>query len=288
MEITVKELQHELFGILMDFDRLCSEFGIQYSLGAGTLLGAVRHKGFIPWDDDIDLYLTRDNYNRLMSLGDDVFEKRGYYLQRSFSKDWTFGYAKLRKNNTTYIEYYQHKNRGMHQGVFIDLIPIDNLSDNRMYRKMQWYAYRILAAKSLGQRGYNTDSAPKKAAMAVSQLAPSFLLRKICIDEKDSGSGYVHSFFCAAHRPERNSYPRQWFERYERLPFEGAMLPVVSNYADVLTTQYGDYLKLPPEEERVAALHAIVIDLNRAWSDEEIEAAIIKFEASKKKAEEKQ
>ncbi len=270
--VTVRELQNSLLGILLDFDKLCSDFGIQYSLAAGTLLGAVRHHGFIPWDDDVDVFLSRENYDRLLAIDDSEWMERGYTFQRSFTPAWPLGFSKLCKNGTTCIENYQHKNRNQHCGIFIDLMPVDNLSNNAIYRKMQWYSYILLTAKALGKRGYTTTSIIKKVAMVLSQIIPTSVLKKICINRNNTTSKDVHSFFGAARVYAKNIFPRGVFDKYSYLEFEGHMLPVVEKYDLVLRIQYGDYMKLPSEKERVAARHVEAVDLHRTWSEEEIKA----------------
>ena len=269
--VTVKDLQIVLFNILKDFDSICKENDIQYSLAAGTLLGAVRHKGFIPWDDDIDLFLSRDNYDKLLKLDNSVFQNRGYTLQKAFSKSWASTYSKLCKNNTTYIENYQYKNKDQHHGIFIDLMPIDHLSDKHIMQLTQWYCYRLLTAKTLYKRGYTTDSKKKKLTMLLSQLLPSKPMIAICTNRKGIHSTLVHSFFGGARTMKKNIFPKNLVDGYQTLEFENVFFPVFTGYHDILTIQYGDYMKLPPENERVAALHAQAIDLNRSWSDMEIQ-----------------
>lgn len=270
-EITIRDLQMALLGILEEFDCLCNDYNLQYTFAAGTLLGAVRHKGFIPWDDDMDLFMPRDSFDKLMNIDDESIAQRGYTLQRPFTKTWPSGYAKFCKNNTTYIENYQYKNKDQHHGIFIDIIPVDNLSDNTLRQKLQWISYRIITAKALANRGYSTNSFVKKAAMTIAKGIPNSTLKKIVINTEEKTSKKVHCFFGVAHYFERNIFPRETFENYVRIDFEGRKFPVMENYKDVLTTQYGDYMKLPPKNERVAAVHAVAIDLTRSWSDEEIE-----------------
>lgn len=274
-EITVRDLQNALLGVLEDFDCLCNDYNLQYSLAAGTLLGAVRHKGFIPWDDDMDLFMPRESFDKLMCIDDADLTKRGYTLQRPFTRTWPSGYGKICKNNTTYIENYQYKNKDQHHGIFVDIIPVDNLSDNIFLQKLQWVSYRIITAKALANRGYSTKSFGKKIAMALAKGLPSNALNKIVINSKEKTSKKVHCFFGVAHYFERNVFPREIFEHYVRIEFEGEKFPVMEKYRDVLTTQYGDYMKLPPENERIAALHAVAIDLTRSWSDEEIDKVML-------------
>ena len=270
-DVTVRELQLALLDVLKDTDILCREYNLCYSLGAGTLLGAVRHKGFIPWDDDIDIFMPRDSFDRLMQLDDEVFSQRGYTLQRPFTRAWPSGYGKICKNNTTYIENYRSKNKDQHHGIFVDIFPIDNLSDQPAVQKLQWAAYRVFTAKALANRGYSTKSPWKKVAMALVKGLPTTALQEIVIARNQQTSKMVHCFFGVAYVFEESIFPREIFEHYQKLEFEGFEFPVVENYNEALTILYGDYMKLPPEEERIAALHAVAVDLTRAWSDEEIE-----------------
>lgn len=122
-------LHKTLLEILNDFDSFCRSNNIQYSLAYGTVLGAVRHKGFIPWDDDLDVMMTRENYNKFLWLYKD---NEKYTLQKE-QIDYPLYFSKLRKNETTFIENikYRKKWKNIHQGIYIDIFPEDKVAKNK-------------------------------------------------------------------------------------------------------------------------------------------------------------
>ena len=136
MSNTVKDLQCVLFDMLVQIDEICKENGVRYSLSSGTVLGAVRHKGFIPWDDDLDLMLMRDEYEKFLRIPQEAFSSRGLTLQKEYDTTWPLTFSKVRKNNTTYIERRLDVLEGAHLGVYIDIFPVDNLSDNALHATM--------------------------------------------------------------------------------------------------------------------------------------------------------
>lgn len=265
MPNTVKDLQRVLFEILVQIDEVCKENGICYSLSSGTVLGAVRHKGFIPWDDDLDLMFMRDEYERFLKIPQEEFSSRGLTLQKEYDKTWPLTFSKVRKNNTTYIERSVDVLEGTHLGVYIDIFPVDNLSDNAVYAAMQWHVFHLLAAKCLGKRGYKTNLWKKKFAMAISRFLPVEPMLTFVKNEKETNTKNVHAFLGAAVVREKTIYPRNLFESYTEIDFEGRNFSVISGYKEYLEITYGDYMKLPSEEERKTALHAEVVDLNTSY-----------------------
>lgn len=157
-EATLKEHQEALYRLLRMFDSICQKHNISYTLFAGTMLGAIRHQGFIPWDDDLDVMMLREDYERFLKLAQTELDSEVYFLQKEFSEHWPLFFSKLRLNNTACLEKYHPKDPCIHQGVYIDIFPCDNASDNSFIRKMQFLASKIVIAKALYKRGYETDS----------------------------------------------------------------------------------------------------------------------------------
>lgn len=183
-----------LLEMLKDIDIVCKRHRISYQLFAGTALGAVRHHGFIPWDDDVDIIMSRSEYERFFKEAAKDFDETLYFAQQEHSAHWPMPYSKLRRNNTTCIEKYYPKDLKTHQGVYVDIFPCDNLSDCTLMRKIQFCVSKIIIAKSLYARGYETNSVIKKLFMQVCRMFPLKGLKAICIRKKDQKSQLVHTF----------------------------------------------------------------------------------------------
>lgn len=197
--VSLREYQLLLTSILHEFDRVCRELGIPYVLYAGTMLGAVRHKGFIPWDDDIDVLMLREDYERFLNEAEPLLDLEKFYLQKEFSEHWPMFFSKLRLNNTTCLEKYPIKDRQMHHGIYIDIFPCDSAAGTRIGRKIQFYASKVVIAKSLDRRGYITHSRSKKLFIGLCRLLPMKpFLRRVRKGRADSV--LVHSFFSAASK----------------------------------------------------------------------------------------
>ena len=265
MSNSLHDLQMALLEMLNIIDSICKENDIKYSLACGTALGAIRHQGFIPWDDDLDIMFLRTEYKKFLDIAPPLLEKKGYTLQREFSKTWPMHYSKVRKDNTTYIEDFETKIPGLHQGIFVDLFPIDNLSDNRIIADAQWILFHALVAKEMKKRGYKTNSISKKIAMAVSPLFPEKALRNYIMQKNNMVSTRVHCFLGGAVVKEHNIFPRSIFDDYTYVHFEDGVYPIVSDYNTYLKTCFGDYMKLPPVKDREAHIHAKYVDLNTSY-----------------------
>ncbi len=265
---TQNEHQAVLLELLKEFDRVCKKHDIPYVLFCGTALGAVRHKGFIPWDDDLDVSMLRSDYERFLKIAPaELYEK--YYLQAEFSKHWPMKFSKLRKNNTTYLEKFHPKDKKMHQGIYIDIFPCDNAYDNEFMRKLQFYASRIVTASSLYKRGYETDNKLKKMFMACCSLIPVKPFHRFAMGPRKKETQYVQTFLSCTSRYKKGIYKRSWFTETTELDFEDMKAPVAAQYDELLTTLYGDYMKLPSEEERKIKEHAILVDMEKDYSEYE-------------------
>lgn len=264
---TLKEHQAVLLELLEEFDRICKKNNIHYMLFAGSALGAVRHKGFIPWDDDLDIVMLRPNYDRFMQIApQEVSEK--YYVQSEFSPHWPLHFSKLRKNNTTCLEKYHPKDPKIHQGIYIDIFPCDNLSDNKFLGRIQFLCARFEIAKNISRRGgYLTNNPLKKFFMFCCGILPFKFTHKVAIQRNKSNTKRVHTYFGGSCKYKTGSFPREWITETVNMQFENLTVPVSAHFDKLLTTVYGDYMTLPPEEDRKCKVHAILVDTEKPHTE---------------------
>lgn len=257
--------QQALYALLTEFDRICRILEIPYVLFAGTLLGAVRHQGIIPWDDDLDVLMLREDYERLLREGDTVLDRERFFLQKEFSEHWPMFFSKLRLNNTTCLEKMHPKDPACHQGVYMDIFPCDHAAKSELGKRLQYLASKVVIAKSLDRRGYETDSRLKKVFIFACRFLPRKLFCRVAAGKQ--GSGQLHSFFAAASSYRKNIYSQNYFQDRIHVPFGSGSFPIPREYDKLLTILYGDYMTLPPEEERRVKQHAILVDLNRSYEE---------------------
>lgn len=261
---SLEQIHGALYTLLVEFDRVCRELEIPYVLFAGTMLGAVRHQGFIPWDDDLDVIMLREDYERFLREADGVLDKDKFFLQKEFSEHWPMFFSKLRLNNTTCLEKYHPKDNRCHQGIYMDIFPCDNALDSPLGRKLQFFASKVIIAKSLDARGYETDSAAKKLFMALCRVLPREPFLKL-VKAGGKHTDLVHDFLGASSSFEKSVFPRAYFQRRQTARFENGEFPIPAYYDALLGTLYGDYMELPPEEARAVKQHAILVDLHNSY-----------------------
>ena len=263
---SLEEHQAALLRLLVEFDRVCRIIGVKYQLYAGTLLGSVRHKGFIPWDDDLDVLMLREDYEKFLREADAHLNREVFFLQKEFSEHWGMFFSKLRLNNTACIEKYPPRDLLSHRGIYIDIFPCDDARNTTLGKKLQFYASKIVIAKSLDRRGYRTRSTAKKAFIAFCRILPMRpLLRFIKNGEKNGAE--LHSFLAAASDYSKNVYPRKLLENTAVGEFEGGYYPIPANFDALLRKIYGDYEILPPPEERGKKKHAVFVDTENSYEN---------------------
>lgn len=259
MKQALRKIQLQEVDILINFHRLCRQLGLTYYLTAGTLLGAVRHGGFIPWDDDIDVTMPRADYDRLIREGpallDEAFLLQDCHTERNFP----YYYAKIRRRGT-YVEERILRAIAMEQGIYIDIFPLDKCPDRGKPAKLFFKTVELLDCCVLSKVstefvcGYTKKSA--RFSWRLLRHLPNpwlFVLR----DGLRKGMGWFASGkrLCTvdgAHGYPRETYDAAWFEKTIELPFEGHSFPAPVGWHELLTNMYGDYMTPPPKEERQA------------------------------------
>lgn len=263
------ELKKAELDIFVRFLRVCGELGLRYYILGGTLLGAVRHKGFIPWDDDIDVGMPRADYEIFLREGQKHLEK-SYFLQ-TFLTDpqFTANFAKIRNSNTTFMET-SLRGRDINHGVYIDIFPLDYYPDDpRMERNLRWKKWFL--SGRIAATFYYTGKLPLKSRMkhlACRILHPSVEKSLLQLDalfrSVTAGSRIVNH--CGAWG-DREIIPAQWYGEGCELEFEGLKVKAPKDYHNWLTQVYGDYMQLPPPEKRKGHHYCDVIDLTKPYTE---------------------
>ena len=255
--VTDAERKEICFDMLCYFDRICRENNIRYSLTCGTLLGAVRHKGFIPWDDDVDVFLTRPEFSRL----DAAFPRDGKYRWISPTHDpddHELPYGRLMDTRTVCYGAETPSNEG--KGLFLDVCVVDGLPDSRALQEahMRFMRFCFRARRTViiidkERDDYKNVSLPKKLLknFLVARTDKQFWLRVIEKNMKKypfNGGKYVGNFTSQYGSKERMH--RSSFASYQEMEFEGRSFMVIGGWEEYLTNIYGDYMQLPPEDRR--------------------------------------
>lgn len=250
-----KKIEFEILCYVADF---CDKHGIEYMLAYGTLLGAVRHKGFIPWDDDIDLWMKRDEYDRLIEIfNKERNESSPYYLVSPYEKGAKHTYVKVINTKTVKKEFATNY-KYLDFGVDIDIFPLDGLPSDEQTRKKWVFKLQNIYLKHFfklmafhGNISTRIKLLAKKTLMVFT--SKNRLLnkaKKIHAEYPYRDAEYVNTmemYFCLDAYPLKKEY----FEGTVEVDFEGRKFKAPKNYHEVLTCTYGDYMTLPPEEERV-------------------------------------
>lgn len=261
IKMSDSELKQTLLGILIHFDSFCREHNLRYSLSEGTLLGAARHKGFIPWDDDIDLVMPREDYNKFLKL-----YKDGRYKIIKAQDDSPFWFFCLRLTDTeTSLEFDKDRSEGRawfyKWGAWIDINPLDNCPDDETsFRSFQrkvgacWALYRV---KCRNQWMHSSSLLRNLAWLMMKILllpVPKSIIRNLAYRTIDLYNSVPTSRKCWWDPTVRHlwAFSADYFKDYTQLEFEKRSFPVVKEWNRFLTEEYGDYMQLPPEEERIA------------------------------------
>lgn len=260
------EAQQASLSILLEIDRICRAYGIEYMLDSGTLLGAVRHKGFIPWDDDVDIAMTRDNFEKFRAVAMNELKSGMELVMPS-----ELGDGKVFYDFTPRIIYLNSRRHAQSEEtiyygdrlnhLWVDIFILDNISDNPLLDKITRLRQMMFYGLAMSKR-YKLDMSKYKGSNRLKVLTLVMLGKLTDMQEifkkQESlsvryNTGDTKRLYYSNYQPDYLyvTLKREWVEPVEELDFEGHMLMVPSFYHEVLTEIYGDYMQLPPEEQRV-------------------------------------
>ena len=252
----MKEVWAVELDLLCEFDRICKKHNITYFADGGTILGAIRHGGFIPWDDDIDIAMMRSEYDKLCAVADEF--KSPYFFQTQFTDPGSLrGHAQLRNSLTTGALTYETQNCWHNQGIFIDIFPIDNVTEDKNAFEKQRNKIDKLKRQSrfwaISVASYDLSKGIKRAG----KVCLNTLLNKIHIKERIVNSKYRQfenlccmynhedttkcSLLCHQAKWDRLIRDRKDYSECVERDFEFVKLPLPIGYENVLRNLYGDY-----------------------------------------------
>ena len=269
-DFSIKDLQALELDMLSMVDRICSSLNIKYFLVGGTLLGAVRHKGFIPWDDDIDIGMLRKDYEIFIREAQNHLPSHLFVQNYKTDPNVPFNFTKIRDCRTTYIEKII-KNVKMNHGVFIDIFPIDYYPENKFVANLKSLILNLLAQYFFAAYDVEEDSHYYFFRKKIALFGSFFkrMNRVVAVREfiiKLGRKSKLMKNYSGAWG-NREIVPAECFNKFIRLDFEGLQLMAPAAYDLYLRHIYGDYMTLPPVEKRVAHHYTDVIDLKHPYTN---------------------
>lgn len=262
----LKQLHGKMLDILLAIDKVCQEHNLRYYIIAGTMLGAVRHGGFIPWDDDADICMPHEDYDKLIAHSKEWLPKQYELICAENDKNYPQPFAKIQDAETTIIE---HKHLRYLGGVYIDVFPVDGMPNGKLVQRLHYFRYKHLC-KLL----YFTYRDPYRHGHGPSSWLP-LLCRKLYtiegIQKKIRKLQTKYSFYkckkvLCFDDGLRSVVDREVYGTPKKYKFEGKDLMGVEDHHTLLSHMYGDYMT-PPPADKVFQHNFYYLDLENPYRE---------------------
>lgn len=266
-------LLHEtLFKCLGEFDRICRKHGIKYYLGGGTLLGAARHEDIIPWDDDMDVMMLRDDYKRFISVVESEINREEFFFQSSDTdSEYHSIFTKIRLNGTEFRTRFSSRFGNMHQGIFIDIFVHDKTADIKLLQKL--HVFLTLFVRSMVFHKWEGTPMHFYGRLRLLCRLTTLFIRHTDIRTLEKIQERTVTFFDkfptrslydgTGEHLRHGAFPAKWLGRPKYLRFGTREYPVPSDYQKYLEYSYGDYMKLIPASLRKAGHDVVSVDFGK-------------------------
>lgn len=271
---TLQRLKETELAILIEFDRICSQIGVSYSLSSGTLLGAVRHGGFIPWDDDIDVAMLREDYNKFLAEGQKRLPDNLFIQTYETDEYHPHYFGKIRDLSTVLIDFSNQK-LPMKNGVYIDIFPIDGVSSSPMVRRLDntllWIIWLVKYSHTLVKTGKHNRQFKMTVKRMLNPLARIIGIQNLnrwetIIRTRHNLTGSQLTFGDISVPPcplkPVELMPLSLFYNPVSTQFEKRAFQAIQDHHTYLSVMYGDYMQFPPLDKRTSSHDLICLVLN--------------------------
>lgn len=251
---TLRQLQLIQLETLIEVDRICKKWNIHYNIIAGTLLGAVRHGGYIPWDDDADVAFLRPDYERFRQACETELDTSRFYFQdHRNTLGYRWGYGKLRRRDTVFLRDHQ-EHMPYEQGVFIDIFPLDGVPDAyslRCVNNFQCFCVRKILWSEVG-RIADKSSIMRAIYYCLSKIPVKWIFSyyQHLIEAGNKKRTNMVRILLFPTPNQEYGYYRHWYEESADIEFEKYCFQGIKDYHEYLSFKFGDYMILPPVEQR--------------------------------------
>lgn len=267
----VKAVQSKILEVMKFIDKLCRENGITYFIMGGTALGAVRHGGFIPWDDDLDIFMTPTEYAKFKAVFEKIPNNDQFVIQEWRTTQNYLEYAKVRMNGTTFIENCFKDRKDMHHGIYVDIMILHKIPENILIQKLVYLESKFVTLYGISQRNWTPKTAIQKIVLKSLAILPCKLMAKFFyrrIYKYDNmQKNFKYCYWITPAKFKSGLFSADFFEKPVDIPFEDTVLLGSSKIKEYLQYRYGDYMKLPSEAARKAAVHAMIFDVNKDYKE---------------------
>lgn len=267
---SVRMVQDKILETMKFIDKLCREHGIVYYIMGGTALGAVRHGGFIPWDDDLDIFMTPDQYKKFKTVFENSNSEQ-FILQEWRTEKKYLEYAKIRMNGTTFIEENFKERKDMHHGIYVDIMILHKVPENKFIQKIVYYESKFVTLYGLSQRNWKPKSKSQEVVLKSLRFMPCKPMARIAYSHiyryDNRKDNYKYCYWITPAKFRNGLFDKTFFEKPIDIPFEDTKLLGSEKIKEYLEYRYGDYMKLPSEEQRKAAVHAYVFDTEKNYTE---------------------
>ncbi|MDV7751301.1 LicD family protein [Enterococcus casseliflavus] len=262
----MNDLQRHILSIYKEFYNICNQSNLNFYAIGGTCLGAIRHQGFIPWDDDLDVAMPRKDYEKLKSILRTDLKKPYELIDEHSIYHYECFFSKIHDTNTTFLHDEMMRFNDRKSGVYIDIMPLDGLPNNEYKRKLHLKIIKNLMKANIWQKDIpQTDSKMKKLSIRFLKLFPKnfFLKCYLKLVKKYDFNLSTYSSFAWSQNCEKYILETKDFSSFVFFKFEDTTMRCPVGYDNYLTTHFGNYMEIPSENNKV--IHKGIIDLTKSY-----------------------